>query len=118
MTDIWHCGTLGVSSTPNLGVLTEASTFTYYDSIIDNNETGYCVIFDGIIEFIQAYTGHKLNVQYTLGQSSKQYDRNSCGVYMCYTGHRIAKNESIVIHPNDVKKYRLKMARNLALSLY
>jgi Ulp1 family protease len=92
-----------------------ASTFTYYDSTITNDETEYRLIFDRVIEFIQVFTGHKLNVQYTLGQSSKQYDRNSCGVYMCYTGHRIAKNESIVIQPEDIWKYRLKMARNLAL---
>ena len=49
---------------------------TWYRSY--NDETGYCVIFDGIIELIQTYTGHELNVR--LSQSSKLYDQNSCGV--------------------------------------
>ena len=60
--------------------------------------------------------GRQLNLLLQIGNSSIQNDGNSCGVYTCFTAHRIVKNESLVYTAVQATAYRQKMAQNLALN--
>ncbi len=69
-----------------------------------------------LISILEQATNQKLNLCLIIGNSPQQNDFSSCGVYTCYSAHKIAKNQSLDYTVTQVKQYRLKMAQNLSLN--
>jgi Ulp1 family protease len=89
----------------------------HYDSI--ENEERHEFINQRIkffLVFLESVTNQKLQLVLELGESSRQTDGSSCGVYTCFTAHRIAKYESLIYTPAEAENYRQKMAQNLSLN--
>ncbi len=115
-------GTIGI---PNfnlinraLGVfVTNTRHFLYYDSIRSGTqEKTISKLYKKVIEFLENKANQLLSdFSVIFAEASQQQDLSSCGVYMCYTAHRIAKNEPVMFSAEQALNYRLKMASNLTL---